>query len=111
MPRDRLFVQEAITASERIVTLAAGETAETLAADANTRDALLWNFTVLGEAIGKFALKDEFPEVEWHKPVALRNRIVHGYWSADLDILIDAAQRSVPDLLNQLTGILVKLPR
>lgn len=42
MPREHVFVQEAITASERIVTLAAGQTAETLAADAETREAPLW---------------------------------------------------------------------
>lgn len=110
MPRDRLFIQEAMTAAARIVALADGKTAETLAADVNMRDALLWNFTVLGEALSKFTLKDDFPDIAWQKPVALRHRIVHGYWSADLDILINAAQRSVPDLQNQLAEVLNALP-
>lgn len=53
-------------------------------------------FTVLGEAMGRFALKNQSSEIEWHKPISLRNRIVHGYWSADLGILVDAAQQSRP---------------
>lgn len=110
MPRDRLFVQEALTAAERIVALATGETVESLAADHDKRDALLWNFTVLGEAIGRFTAKDQFPHIEWHKPIALRNRIVHGYWSADLQILVDAAQLSLPQLRDELTAVLASLP-
>jgi uncharacterized protein with HEPN domain len=44
------------------------------------RDALLWNFTVLGEAASQLPaeLKEEFPDVAWQLPVRLRNRIVHG---------------------------------
>ena len=71
---------------------------------------MLWNFTVLGEAIGQVTIKDEHPEIEWRKPVALRNRVVHGYWSADLDVLLDAAQRSIPEFRDQLAAILTQMP-
>jgi uncharacterized protein with HEPN domain len=54
-----------------------------------SRDALLWNFTVLGEASGQLSaeVRDKFPDMPWQQPVRLRNRIVHGYWSIDLDVL------------------------
>ena len=110
MPRDRLFLTEALSAMERIMVLAESETAESITADRTKREALLWNFTVLGEAIGQVTIKDEHPEVEWRKPVALRNRIVHAYWSADLDVLLDAAQRSIPEFRHQLALILEQLP-
>ncbi|MGH3200372.1 MAG: HepT-like ribonuclease domain-containing protein, partial [Streptosporangiaceae bacterium] len=54
--------------------------------DRQRRDALLWNFTVLGEAAGQLSteVKERFPDIAWQQPIRLRNRIVHGYWSIDL---------------------------
>jgi len=48
-----------------------------------------WNFTVLGEAAGQLSaeIKDKFPDMLWQQPIRLRNRIVHGYWSVDLEVL------------------------
>jgi uncharacterized protein with HEPN domain len=44
------------------------------------RDALLWNFTVLGEAVGQVSeeAKARFPDIAWQQPQRLRNRIVLG---------------------------------
>jgi uncharacterized protein with HEPN domain len=53
----------------------------------------LWNYTVLGEAVGQVSVetKAAHPDVPWSDPVRLRNRIVHGYWSIDLDVLISTS--------------------
>ena len=32
----------------------------------------------------------------------MRNRVVHGYWSADLQILLDTVQDDLPILITQL---------
>lgn len=50
MPRDRLLLQEMIGAGKRIVGLADRLDPHEPAADRDLLDALLWNFTVLGEA-------------------------------------------------------------
>lgn len=57
MQRDRLLLTEIIDAAERIIDLAAARSADDFVADRDRRDALLWNYTVLGEAIGQ--LSDE----------------------------------------------------
>jgi uncharacterized protein with HEPN domain len=31
--------------------------------------------------------KARFPDIPWRNPVRLRNRVVHGYWSVDVDVL------------------------
>jgi uncharacterized protein with HEPN domain len=60
----------------------------------------LWNFTVLGEAAARLSdeLRAAHAEVSWDDPVRLRNRIVHGYWSIDLDVLVSSARDDVPAL-------------
>src|ERR1035437_1395030 len=60
MQRDLLLLTEMIDAAEQAQALADGVTTDDLAADRQRRDALLWNFTVLGEAAGQ--LSDEVKE-------------------------------------------------
>jgi uncharacterized protein with HEPN domain len=83
MRPDLLLLTEMIDAAEQAQRLADGVTAAELEADRQRRDALLWNFTVLGEAAARLsdATKTRFPQVQWQQPTRLRNRVVHGYWS------------------------------
>jgi uncharacterized protein with HEPN domain len=80
------------------------QTPQSLASDRQRRDALLWNFTVLGEAAAQLPddLKADYPEIPWQQPLRLRNRIVHGYWSIDLDIKITTAAEQLPAMAEQL---------
>ena len=50
MRRELVLLAEMIEAAERAQVLVDGADVETLDADRQRRDALLWNFTVLGEA-------------------------------------------------------------
>lgn len=50
-------------------------------------------------------LKAARPEIPWADPVRLRNRIVHGYWSIDLDVLVSAAREDVPGLVEGLRTV------
>lgn len=65
-----------IDAAEQAHLLGHGQTPEALVSDRQRRDALLWNFTVMGEASARLpeALKAEFSEVPWPQPTRLRNR-------------------------------------
>jgi uncharacterized protein with HEPN domain len=107
MRRELLLLEEMIDAAEQAHLLATGQTAQSLASNRQRRDALLWNFTVMGEAAAQLPddLKTEFPEVPWQQPSRLRNRIVHGYWSIDLDILLTTAADHLPALAQQLRGL------
>ena len=107
MPRDRLLLGEMVEAGDRIVALVGRLQPDRPDADRDLLDALLWNFTVLGEASGQVSdfLKAAHPEVPWADPVRLRNRIVHGYWSVDLDVLVSTARDDVPGLVEALRAI------
>lgn len=50
-----------------------------------------------------------YPEVPWRQIIAMRNRVVHGYFEADLNILWDVAIGDVPSLLDQVQAILAEL--
>lgn len=98
MQRDVLILEQMIDAAEETVALVRDGGVDELRADRQRRDAVLWNLTVLGEAAAQLSpeLKDRFPEVAWRHASRLRNRLVHGYWSIDLDVVHSTATNQLP---------------
>jgi uncharacterized protein with HEPN domain len=111
MRRDLLLIEEMIEAAIQAQALVAGADMEALEQDRQRRDALLWNFTVLGEAAAQLSaeVKARFPEVPWAQPSRLRNRVVHGYWSIDLEILHATATDVLPSFTEELRSVLEAL--
>jgi len=108
MRRDLLVLGEMIEAATQAVSLTQDTDLETLEGDRRRGDALLWNFTVLGEAAAQLedAIKARFSEVPWSQPSRLRNRIVHGYWTVDFEILHNTATNLLPGFIEQLKAVL-----
>ena len=76
MRRELVLLAEMIEAAGQAQAPVDGIDVEALQADRQRRDALLWNFTVLGEAAAQLddAVKERFPSVEWarrsrHQPL------------------------------------------
>jgi uncharacterized protein with HEPN domain len=113
MQRDLLLLREMIDAAEQAAALVAGRSASEIDGDRQRRDALLWNFTVLGEAASLVSddTKNRFPEVPWRNPARLRNRVVHGYWSIDIDVLHTTATEQLGDFVQQLRDVEKQLQR
>ena len=111
MQRDVLLLGEIIEAAERLQALTDGLTAEDIAEDELRRDAVLWNFTVLGEATAQLSeeLRAAHAAVEWRRPAQLRNRIVHGYWSIDLEILVKTAHDDLPGFIEDIRRVIEAL--
>jgi uncharacterized protein with HEPN domain len=98
MQRDLVLLDEMIEATERIRSLCHGVSGAELENDRLRRDAVFWNFTVLGETAGQLSakLRSTHAGVERRKPIELRHRIVHGYWSIDTAILVATAEDDLP---------------
>jgi uncharacterized protein with HEPN domain len=111
MQRDVLLLTEMIDAAEQAHQLVTGMSVSQLEDDRQRRDALLWNFTVLAEAAGQVSaeIKQRFPDIPWQQPARLRNRIVHGYWSIDLEVLHTTALTQLPTFTADLHKVLAAL--
>lgn len=111
MRRESLLFDEIIGASQRAHDIASRHSVEELATSLDARDALLWNLTVVGEAVGQIpdALRAQHPDVPWTQPIRLRNRIVHGYWSVDLDVIHSVALSDLPGFVEQVRSIASEL--
>ena len=52
---------------------------------------------------GEFA--ERHPEVPWRSMRGMRNRIAHGYFDINLDVVWDTVQTALPELLARLPEI------
>lgn len=97
-----------IEVAEQAIALVAGQSLADIERDRRRRDALMWNLTVLGEAANQVSadLRDRFDYIPWREPTRLRNRVVHGYWSIDVEIVHTTANDQLPTLVSQLRVVL-----
>ncbi len=63
-------------------------------------DAVVRNIEIIGEATTCLTrdLKSKYPEVEWRFATATRNRLIHGYFDVDPEIIWSTAQSDLPKL-------------
>lgn len=111
MRRDAVLLAEIVTAVGRILELTAEPSASELETAPDRRDSLLWNFTVLGEAVSQLSagLKADHPTIPWADASRLRNRVVHGYWSVDFEVLIATARDDLPSFLAGVESVLASV--
>jgi uncharacterized protein with HEPN domain len=69
-------------------------------ADAMRQDAVIRQFEILGEAANRLdeSLKAARPEIPWRQIVANRNRLVHGYFQVNLEVLWATATKDLAAL-------------
>lgn len=106
-------LQDMIGAIQAVEAIVEGMDEASFLADRRSRDAVLWNLTVLGEAVRGVPaeLQNAHPEVPWARMRALRNLLVHEYFGIDDRIVWATATRNVLPLLEPLRRIRSQLPR
>lgn len=111
MRRELLLLREMRDAAVAIRELVGDRSTGQVDADALRRSALLWHFTVLGEAASQVPseTKDSYPDIRWRAASRLRNRIVHGYWDIDVETLVATAVDDLPLMITRLEGALAAL--
>ena len=73
-----------------------------------TKDAVLRNFEVIGEAAK--SLDEDFindnDSVEWDKIIGMRNFIIHEYFGVDLEIVWETIKKDLPSFKSEIEKLL-----
>ena len=104
------FLDDIEAALDRILKYTRGLTREAFLANPVVRDAVAWNFEVIGEAVKNLPddLKARYPAVEWRKIAGLRDAMVHGYFRIDYEVLWGIIEDDVPHFHNRIRDILIE---
>ena len=78
--------------------------------DKRTQQAVIMSLVIMGEAVTKLmdghaAFVEKHTQVPWRSMRAMRNRMAHGYFEINLDVVWETVQTALPALLVQLPSV------
>ena len=102
-----LHIEQAATDA---CSFAEGLTKEAFLADKRTQSAVVMCLVIIGEAATKVmdqdaAFAQAHPSVPWRSMRGMRNRIAHGYFEINFDVVWETVRTALPALLEQLPAV------
>ena len=97
---DLVYLGHIIDAISMIKEYTNGLKKESFLKDKKTQDAVIREITVIGEATALISdlFKERHSDIPWGDMKGTRNRIVHGYFSIDLNIVWQLIIKDLPEL-------------
>ncbi len=110
-PEVRVYLEHMLQASERIRRYSEDMTEPAFLENELVQDAVMRNIEILGEAARN--IQRHFPsfaadhaDIPWEDIYWMRNRLSHGYFSVNLEIVWRTVQRDIPELEQQILLLL-----
>lgn len=79
--------------------------------DEKTQDAVVRNFEILGEAAHNIEVfhagfAAAHPHIPWALMLTMRNRVAHGYFKVDLELVWKTIYADLPELRSQVAALI-----
>jgi uncharacterized protein with HEPN domain len=107
---DQHRVRHIIDAAKQALVFAEGRSREDLDSDTMLAFALVRCIEIIGEAATYLSedARAEAPQIPWRNVVGMRNRLIHGYFDVDLDLVWNTLEVDLPALLAVLEPLQAK---
>ena len=98
---DRIRIRHMLDAAKRVIAFTDRVPKEQFLQDDKLHLAVIRLFEILGEAANNISddLQEEYHEVPWREIAGVRNRLIHGYFDVDLNIIWQIIQQDIPPLI------------
>ena len=110
-PSDSIRLRHMLDAALEAESFASGKEREALGADRLVMLAVIRCIEIIGEAARGVCdkVRTAHPEVPWRVITDMRNRVSHGYFDIDLDVVWNTVTRDLPKLQESVIRILAEL--
>ncbi len=101
---DMIRLQHMLDHAKEAVALIAGKDKTELQHNRVLELALIRLVEIVGEASAKVSSETQakYPSIPWPQVIGMRNRLIHGYDSVDLDVLWDTIEIDLPPLIDEI---------
>lgn len=101
---DSVAFQQMIDHAKEATAMADGKNRTDLAAERMLELALIRLVEIVGEAAARVSPegRQRIPSIPWREVIDMRNRLIHGYDSVDLDVLWHTIEIDLPFLIVEL---------
>ena len=102
--RDQDILEHIVRAAEKLMRFRATRSEADFMGDEVVQDAAIRNLEVIGEAVTKLTteFKTAHADIPWGDIVGMRNRLIHGYMTVNLEIVWDTITTVVPPFLDRI---------
>lgn len=106
--KDLVFLKHILDSIEKIESYAEPSSKEKFVEDVQLQDAIVRRLEIMGEAAKNITsdFKNKYNSLPWSEMIRTRDKIIHGYFGVDLDIVWDIRQKDLPLLKEQIKKIL-----
>lgn len=97
-------------AAAEALQFAAGKTRADLDHDRMLVLAILKDLEIIGEAAGRVSREttERYTSIPWDEIVGMRNRLIHGYFDVNLDVVWETVSHDLPQLLAEIDRVLLQ---
>lgn len=101
---DEIRLRHMIEAAREAVSFVHGRVRSDLEVDRQLVLSLVKDIEIIGEAATQITepTRMELADIPWPKIIAMRNRLVHAYFSINLDIVWQTVQEDLPSLITNI---------
>jgi uncharacterized protein with HEPN domain len=101
---DEIVRQDIINAGKLILEFIEGFDKKTFVSDRKTRSAVLYQLTVIGEAVKRLSkeFRAQHTHIPWSLMAGMRDHVIHGYDLVDWDEVWQTARKDIPELLQKI---------
>lgn len=105
---DKIRIMHMVDAATEAISFIEGKSKSDLIYNRMMVLSIIKEVEIIGEAASKVSAetKIKFPIIPWQDIIWMRNRLIHGYFDVDLDIVWNTVITDLPDLLVKLKSII-----
>lgn len=108
------YLEHILEAVDLALSYVEGMDQQTFLRDRKTQQAVIYNIVIIGEAASRIInehpdFTESTPEIPWREMRGIRNRMAHGYFELDMDIIWDTVTMYLDNLGKKISHVKASL--